>query len=172
MNPRVGLPKWLKWENETLHVWEEPGKLSFLPFSNEPSNLINDQIINSQGRDFFKCKGGVRRISFTGLSWTQVLIVIDDIQTSICFIWILFRLWELEDRELKIFLVFVLPLGKFWSWFHVLRFGFGFGFLRSDWAFNKLLLVKMFYFTLIEMSTTTLSKEDFIFQETQQLCKY
>ena len=139
MNPRVGLPKWLKWENETLHVWEEPGKLSFLPFSNEPSNLINDQIINSQGRDFFKCKGGVRRVSFTGLSWTQVLIVLDDIQTSICFIWILFRLWELEDRELKIFLVFVLPLGKFWSWFHVLRFGFGFGFLRSDWAFNKLL---------------------------------
>ena len=103
--------------------------------------LINDQIINSQGRDFFKCKGGVRRVSFTGLSWTQVLIVLNGIQTSICFIWILLRFWELEGRELKIFLVFVLPLGKFLSWFHVLRFGFGFGFgfLRSDWAFNKLL---------------------------------
>ena len=40
---------------------DEPGKLSFFPFSNELNNFINVQIINSWMRDFFKSKGVVRR---------------------------------------------------------------------------------------------------------------
>ena len=54
----------------------------------------------------------------------QSLIVLDVLQTSKYFIWTLFRLWELEGPELKIFLLFFFPLGKVW-------FGFGFGFFTK-----------------------------------------